>query len=137
MTYQNNPQTTGFRELSPQELEAISGGVIESYGPGFTVYGQRQNLGFYGGAGSPGLGHDSGVVEDDRNGETGDNSIFDCELLGIATTVVLGTIAAPGATLVTGNPITGVIFAGLLGAVAGETVEVICEGHPNYGRNPN
>jgi hypothetical protein len=28
MTYQSNPQRSGFRELGPQELEAVSGGVV-------------------------------------------------------------------------------------------------------------
>jgi hypothetical protein len=83
------------------------------------------------------MGYDSGVVENDRNGETGDNTIFDCELLGNAATIVAGAIALPGATLVTGNPVTGVIFSGLLGVSFGETVEVICEGHPDYGRHAN
>jgi hypothetical protein len=42
MTYQNNPQTTGFRELSPQELEAISeGGNAGGAGDGITVNGDR------------------------------------------------------------------------------------------------
>jgi hypothetical protein len=40
MTYQSNPQRSGFRELGPQELEAISGGQ-ETIGNPFTVTGNR------------------------------------------------------------------------------------------------
>ncbi len=52
MTYQSNPQRSGFRELSPHELDAVSGGFAGAFPagaagaafvgiPGFTVTGSR------------------------------------------------------------------------------------------------
>jgi hypothetical protein len=55
-----------------------------------------------------------------------DDTIFDCELVGQATGVVLGAVALPGATLVTGGPIGGVILSGLIGITFAEIVETIC-----------
>lgn len=67
MTCQSSLPKAGFRELSPHELEAISGGtqgitVTASRG-GITVTGSRGGFGFdFGGGG--GLSHDSGGAYD-------------------------------------------------------------------------